>query len=486
MTRYRELLYPVRLRILGRHLGALGTAVAILTGVAALASALLGDFSMALRTGGTAVGLAVVAWSLSRIQAPERVQFNEALTVVALVFVVVPLLMTYPLMAARLNFVDALFEAVSGITTTGLSAAGSVEGRPASFLFVRAWMQWYGGLGFVALSAILILQPGAGTHQLMAAELNRDDLVGGTRAHARKVLAVYGVLTVVGILLIWALGAGFFDAVIYAMAAVSTGGFASHDASLAAFAYPARAGTAFIFLAGAMPFILYWRSWEEGPRTFFRDPQFRALLAFGLVVSLILLGWTWGSPTLGWGQKVGNAFLMGFSAQTTTGFHTIPSGELADGPKLVLILSMLVGGSAGSSAGGVKLVRILLFFQILRLTLARTALPRHAVAEPGEARGIGDSEEIRGALMIVVLYALTLGISWLAFLSQGHPPLDSLFDVASALGTVGLSTGIVSPSLEWGLKLVLCADMLLGRLEFVALLVLLYPHTWIGNRRSTS
>jgi trk system potassium uptake protein TrkH len=191
-------------------------------------------------------------------------------------------------------------------------------------------------------------------------------------------------------------------------------------------------------------------------------------------------------PGPGWVSRLGDAVVAGFSAQTTTGFHTVPSGDLAAGPKLILILSMLVGGSAGSTAGGIKVIRILLFFRILHLTLVRTALPRHAVVEEGEAGGASDPGEIRGALLIVVLFAMAVAVSWLAFLAFGHPPLDSLFEVASALGTVGLSTGVTGPSLEWGLKLVLCADMLLGRLEFVALLVLLYPHTWIGKRRSTA
>jgi trk system potassium uptake protein TrkH len=235
-----------------------------------------------------------------------------------------------------------------------------------------------------------------------------------------------------------------------------------------------------------MPFTIYWRSWREGPTAALKDSQLRALLAFGLTVSMILFLWSSTGSGTGWIPRLGNAVLTGFSAQTTTGFHTMPPGDLSAGPKLVVILSMLVGGSAGSTAGGIKLVRILLFFRVLRLTLARTALPQHAVAEEGEAGGASDPGEIRGALLMVVLFATAMAVSWLAFLASGHAPLDSLFDVASALGTVGLSTGVTGPSLEWGFKLVLCADMLLGRLEFVALLVLFYPPTWIGSRRSAS
>lgn len=484
--RYGALLYPVRLRVLLRQLGALLIAVAILAGVSAAVSLVLKDLPMGWRSATVALLLGGAGWLLSRMRGPDDVQFNEALSVVALAFLIAPLAMAYPLMASGLGFADALFEAVSGITTTGLSVTATLEGRKAAFLLTRAWMQWYGGLGFVALSAILVLRPGAGTRQLMAAEMNEEDLVGGTRAHARRVLLVYGAMTIAGVALLWVMGAGPLDAAVYTMAAVSTGGFASHDASLAALVGPARAGATILFIAGAIPFTLYWKSWRNGPRTFLRDPQLRALLVFGLAVSLLLLGWSWTDPAVGWSRKVGDAVITGFSAQTTTGFHTTPPGELANGPKLILILSMLVGGSAGSTAGGIKLVRILLFFRIFHLALARTALPRHAVIEEGEASGGGDPGETRGALLIVVLFGVALALSWLAFLATGHSPLDSLFDVASALGTVGLSTGVTGPSLAWGLKLVLCADMLLGRLEFVALLVLFYPRTWIGKRRSPS
>jgi len=472
----------------GRQLGAVSAAVSILTGIAALASVAVGDPVMALRCGVAAVTLGGGAWALTTIAAPEDIQFNEALTVVALVFLLAPLAMTYPFMSIGLGFMDAFFEAVSGITTTGLSVTGTVVGRPDSFLLVRSWTQWYGGLGFVVLSTVLVLRPGAGTKRLLAAELDEDDLVGGTRAHARRVLAVYLGLTLVGFVLLWSLGAGFLEGVIHTLSAVSTGGFSSHDASVAALPGPARGVTVLLFLAGAVPFTIYWRTRQKGVSALLGDEQLRALLAFGLTVSLLLFLWSFsgagGESELG--ERLGDSLLTGFSAQTTTGFHTMSPGGLDAGPKLLLILSMLAGGSAGSTAGGIKLVRVLLFFRILRLTMDRTALPKHAVAEGGEAGGGSDPGEIRGALLMAVLFAVALAVSWLAFLAHGHPPLDSLFDVASALGTVGLSTGVTAPSLTLDLKLVLCADMLLGRLEFVALLVLFYPPTWFGSRRSAS
>jgi trk/ktr system potassium uptake protein len=127
---------------------------------------------------------------LIRLREPKRVQANEGMVLVALIFLFAPLVMAYPFMASGLNFLDALFETISGITTTGLSTLPAVERAPRSFIFARSWMQWYGGLGIMALSLGLVAEPGRIVKGLAAAESEDDDLVGGIRAHARRMLIV--------------------------------------------------------------------------------------------------------------------------------------------------------------------------------------------------------------------------------------------------------------------------------------------------------
>ncbi len=144
---------------------------------------------------------------------------------------------------------------------------------------------------------------------------------------------------------------------------------------------------------------------------------------------------------------------------------------------------MAVGGGSGSTAGGIKLLRLLVVLRLLQFFVRRTAMPPHAAAQPRLGGQPLDAEEVQRVALVVVLFGVAAGLSWLAMLIYGYPPLDALFEVVSALGTVGLSTGIASPDLATPLKLVLCADMLLGRLELLALLVLLYPRTWFGKRR---
>ena len=144
------------------------------------------------------------------------------------------------------------------------------------------------------------------------------------------------------------------------------------------------------------------------------------------------------------------------------------------------------GGASGSTAGGFKILRLLIGLRVLQLIVLRTAVAPHGVIEPrlGERRLRDD--EIREALVLILLFIAVVGLSWLPFVVMGYDPLDALFEVASATGTVGLSVGLTSAGLPALLKGVLGADMLLGRLEIFAWLVFIYRGTWFGRRRETA
>jgi trk system potassium uptake protein TrkH len=477
-----ELRYAVRFRVVCKYFGQLCLVLAALTLVPLVLSVIFGDTLISLRYGMVIGGLAALGAGLARLKTPERVQANEGMVLVALMFLFTPLVMTYPMMGSGLGFLDALFEAVSGVTTTGLSTKATLVGTPQTFLFARAWMQWYGGLGVVVLSLALVMQPGLVAKGLAVTEADSDDLVGGTRAYARRTLIVYGLLTALGIIGSLAVGFGFFDAVLYTFAAVSTGGFAPHDGSLAAFGWPAQVWITLLCLAGAIPLALYYRMFKEKRRVAVDFLQLRAVVIACLIVSLAVAAAMRLSAGMAWPQVLRHAPLVAFSAQTSAGFSSMPCAQLDAGSKLVLIFSMLVGGGAGSTAGGFKLLRLLVAVSVFRLILLRTCLPKHAVIEPRLAgrRLMGD--EIHAALLLIVLFVAVVALSWLPFVAMGYSPLDSLFEVVSATGTAGLSVGLTSAALPALLKGILCVDMLMGRLEIVAWFVMLYPGTWFGRR----
>jgi len=477
-----ELRYAVRARVILKYFGQLCLVLAVLTLVPLAVSLFAGETSISIRYGMVVLGLLLVGASLARLRAPADMQANEGMVLVALMFLFTPLVMSYPMMASGLAFIDALFEAVSGVTTTGLSTTMTLAGKPETFLFSRAWMQWYGGLGIVVLSLALLVHPGLVAKGLASTETDSEGLIGGTKAHALRVLKVYLLLTAIGIAGAMLAGMGGLDAVLYTLAAISTGGFAPHNSSLASLSGIAQSWITLLCLAGAIPLTLYYRMLRERQRLPVDMLQLYSIIGAALI-STILLGASMrlldGMP---WADVLHHAPTLAFSAQTTAGFASMPCSDLDADSKLVLIYSMLIGGGAGSTAGGIKVLRLLIVFAVFRLIIARACLSRHAVTEPMLGNRQLQASEIQEAMLLILLFIMVVAGSWLPFVVMGYDPLDALFEVVSATGTVGLSVGITSASLPPLLKGVLCADMLMGRLEIIAWLVLFYRGTWFGRR----
>ncbi len=476
------LIHAVRWAVLGRYLGQLALVSAGLVLPPLAVASWFGEHPASLRYLGIVVLLAAIGWLLSRLQAADRIQLNEAMVIVTLAFVLNPVLMSWPLAAYGLSPLDALFESVSGVTTTGLTTLAGVEKLPRGFLFTRAWMQWYGGLGFAVLAVALLAHHALALRKLVEPGAG-GLLASSVRSHARRVLAVYALLTLAGVLLVWGAGLAPFDALAHAMAAISTGGFSTFDHSLGGSLSPFVAPAVMVVaLLGAIALPLYHSAFRLGPRAIGSDPELRALILALLFLAMPLVAWFWhdGMPLR---EAMWHGLLLATSAQTTAGFSTLAVSGLDAFPMGMLILAMAAGGSIGSTAGGVKLLRVLILLKTIQTWLRRAAAPEHAVVEAHLGGRRLEGEEIQRALLVILLFVLLVLLSWLVFLAHGYPPLQSLFEVVSAAGTVGLSTGVTGTDLPGLLKLVLCLDMLAGRLEVVALLVTLYPATWIGRKR---
>jgi len=475
--------HAVRIRVILKYFGQLCLVLAVLTLVPFSVSLVFQDTESSVRYILVIVSLVGLGGFLSRLTIPVRVQMNEGMVLVSMMFLFTPLVMSYPMMASGLSFQDALFEAISGGTTTGLSTLSSLEGTSSTFLFARAWMRWYGGLGIVVLSLALVAEPGLVSKGLSASEADQEDLVGGTKKHTKRVLIVYGGLTGFGIIGLWLLGVDPFPSILYIFAAVSTGGFAPHDGSLAGLhSWTAQAWVIGSCVLGAVPLAFYHVvSQRKRPPTM-QIVQLRAFLISGMLVSL-LLGWClWQSNILSFSDSLRSAPLLAFSAQSTAGFAIHNLSDYDPGSKLTLIMAMMIGGGTGSTAGGFKILRLLIFLRLLQIVILRICVPRHTVLEPRIHGERLSNSQIREALILIVLFGVVILFSWFPFVMMGYDPLDALFEVVSATGTAGLSVGITSADLPEVLKAILCADMLLGRLEILAWLVLFFPGTWIGRR----
>ena len=478
------LTYAVRGSVVLKYSAQLAFILAILTIAPLLLALADADWLLVTRYLEICTVLFLLAGLFARLPAPVNIQSNEALTITSLAFLFASLFMAWPIMGSGISFIDAWFESISGVTTTGLSALGSIENRSDTFLFARAWMQWYGGLGFIVLSVSLLIGHQTVSRRLYDPVDSGETLMATTRAHARRSLLVYVILTVLGFALVWLLTNNGFTSLLHVLAAVSTGGFSSYDISLAGMSSKAAIAVIIISFLGAVSLPLYWQvfhsGWRDGLSSLLSNVELRALfiacLLSGSILALL-------ASFQGSGDAWYHGFMLGFSAQTTTGFSTSSMIDVDPASKIVMIISMLIGGSSGSSAGGFKIIRLLILLRLIQLMFRRTMLPPHAVAEPYFDGQKLESDEIIRAMQLFFLFIALIVISWIPFVFVGYDPLDSLFEVVSACGTVGLSSGITRPELEPFLKAILCIDMLAGRLEIFALLVVISPRNWFGRRR---
>jgi len=478
----KSLTYAVRGKVILKYLGQLALMLAVLTLVPLGVSIYFGDYNLSYRYLIVIALLCAYGFPTALLEVPGNLQINEALSIIALIFLISPLLMTIPVMESGLEFTDALFETISAITTTGLTTLTDVESRPKTFLFARAWMQWYGGLGIIILSVALFMRLSIATRRLTE-PLSTDSFISSSRTFARQMLVVYVILTAVAVLAVTAISGDFFLAITHVLTGVSTGGFSSFNDNLAGIP-PGMTQSAILFFTmfGAIPFPLFFIAWKSGLKNVYKDVEFIGLFALIVLFSLlltILLFNQWGGD---WQNALYHGVCTAVSAQTTTGFNTISVSELNPVTKLVIIISMIIGGSTASSAGGIKILRLLIFFRLMQLIFQRTTLPSHAVSKQTLGGKTIENDELQRALFLIILFFVVIIVSWLIFLFYGYEPLDALFEVVSATATTGLSSGVTQHGMPTALKAVLAVDMLLGRLEIIAFLVLLYPRNWFGKR----
>ena len=476
----RALAQPVRYRVLARYLARIGLVVIVLRCLPILVTALEADWGFLMNQLISLAVLSTICIPLSRIQAPEDIRANEVMVISALSFFLSAVSGSVPFISEGLTGIDAFFEAVSAVTTTGLSTMSQIQQHTKGFLFARAWMQWYGGLGVVAFSvAFLFMEKGIAARRLAMGDISDSrDILGNARSHSIKLLIIYGALTGFAISVLLLAGVSPFSAVTHALSGVSTGGFSIYDASLGAIdEWFAQFLIVLTGVVGAVSLPFYYRFVRNGLNELSFNLEIRALLVLSLLVIglLFFCAETTGADAA---TRLKNAVIMGLSAQTTTGFANINVSDMDYASKLSLILSMMIGGSMGSTAGGVKILRLLIMLRLIEFFIQRSALPPHAVLERQLRGDKLESDEIEKVLLLILIFIGTVLFSWLPFLIMGYAPLDALFEVVSACSTTGLSAGVTRVELEPVLKIILIADMLLGRVEFLAFLVFLYPRTW--------
>ena len=423
----------------------------------------------------TALGL----WA-RRFETDADLRRSEAVATLALIFVLSTLLAMPAFMVLGLAPHDALFEAASGITTTGLSVARDAESWPISAHVLRAWMQWCGGVAIAVAGVALLMDSSRAAQVLGKQSVGGTDYHASTRAKARLVLTGYAAITVVGVLLSIPLFPGWWEGPVVALAAVSTGGFSPRDSSLADYGRPAQILTLTLCVTTSVSLLFWAVAAKLGPRAALRRGTVRTtlgIMALGSVAYVLGHGLLHGWQT----QALVSGLLNQLSAQTTAGFSTAPL--LPFSPlMLLLIVLMALGGDVGATTGGIKTARISVLWRMVALVFLRLRLPDRAISHLKIGTKRADAEAILFSAALLAIYLVSALILWAALHAAGHPALPALFDAVSALSGVGLSAGVIGPDLAPGLKLLAAFAMLLGRLEFFVLIALLLPSTWFSRR----
>jgi trk system potassium uptake protein TrkH len=468
---------PVRYRAVAGNLCLMLRLLGFLLTIPLAVSLLAREFHYSAVLGGLAAAAFGIGM-LGRRLGEFRLDGTEALIVTGLAY---PLFAFFGALAFLrvAPFWNGFFESISGFTTTGLSVLNP-DSLPASLLFFRSYSQWVGGLGIVLLTLIVLQVPGQEVKKLYVQEFGRENPLGDIKKTARTVLAIYGSITGAGWLALLLSGLAPFEALLMIMATISTGGFAPHARSVGYYPGPAAQLTVIVFMIlGAVGFPFYAALFRRGWKGRYRDSQAAVLLALGAGAAVLFLA-AWHGTT----RMILPSLFHSFSALTTTGFSTVSFSEWTPLLKGLSVILMMIGGASYSTAGGIKLFRFITLLKLIRWSVARRVLPQ-AASIPMQSEGKPVStEDLKDVLSLFAIYAVILSLSSLIFMLSGYAPDAAVFENASAMGTVGLSSGITSAGLPLPLKLVLIFNMWAGRLEIFPVIIIFLPAVWL-NRRTT-
>lgn len=437
------------------------------------------------------VGMLVVGaliWWPAR-KAVRELRVRDGFLVVSMFWIVLGLAGAVPLLISDrpdLTLTDAVFEAVSGFTTTGATVLVGLEELPISILYFRQQIQWLGGIGIVVLAVALLPMLGVGGMQLLKAESPRPAkdvrLTPRITETAKALWVIYVMLTALCAACYWMAGMTPFDAIAHSFSTVSTGGHSTHDKSLGYFDNAAVEVVASIFMfLGAVNFALHffvlrYRRLSD----YFRDPEFRAFLTLVTCLSLLTFGMLVLGNVYSSEMAARNAVFVAISAQTGTGFFTADYSLWPGAIPVILLLATFISGSAGSTSGGMKVIRWLLIWkqgqrEVQRLIHPSAEIPVRIGSKPVDWRIIDSVWGFFAAYMI--LFALLMVLMMIA----GADHVTAFSAIAACINNYGVGLGEVSSNFtaisEPGKWLCVIA-MLLGRLEIFPLLVIATPSFW--------
>ncbi|BDS09609.1 TrkH family potassium uptake protein [Aureispira anguillae] len=435
-----------------------------------------------------------LSW-LYKFKTKENVGKREGYLIVVIGWIAMSLFSMFPYLFSGVftTFSDAIFESVSGLTTTGASVLNDIEAVPAGILFWRSLTQWIGGMGIIVLMVAIFPLLGIGGVELFVAEApgsSLEKIHPRIKEIAKRLWLIYLGLTTLLTFILYGLGMTFFDAINHALTTMATGGFSTKNASIAYFTSPAIQYTLliFMFLAGVNYTVLYYGLKGKFKKVW-RSDEFKTYI-FGVLFLTVAVTTTLYCVTdHGLEQSFRDAAFQIVSVITTTGFVSADYTSWTPALSLLFFFLLFVGACAGSTSGGIKLIRHLVFFKNSFLEFKRLLHP-NAIIRIKIDNQIVSSRIITHILVFLLIYLMIFlfgSLIMVVILNDfDQPLLSAIGAVATSLGNVGPALADLSPVDNFAAvppsgKCFLTILMLLGRLELFTILVVFTPYFWKAN-----
>ncbi len=438
---------------------------------------------------GVTLAIGILIWLPVRNEVKE-LRLRDGFLVVAAFWLGLGTMGSMPLFFSELpimSFTDAVFESVSGLTTTGATVLGGLDELPKSILFYRQQLQWLGGMGIIVLAVAILPMLGVGGMQLYKAEtpgpMKESKLTPRITETAKALWYIYLGLTIACALAYWGAGMSLFDAICHSFSTIAIGGFSTHDASIGFFDSALIDSIAIVFMiAAGVNFSLHFVAWrDKSTGNYFADPEFRAYLKLLISISVITLVYLYATGVY---DNIPDTIIRGVfqvvSVATTTGFATDKFSMWPGALPVMLIFSSFIGGCAGSTGGGMKVMRWLLLYlqgvrEVKRLVHPNAEIP----VKLGKL--VVPPRIIESVWGFFAVYIVLFAVMMLILLADGLDQVTAFSAIAASMNNLGPGLGDVANgfgTLSDLSKWVCVLAMLLGRLEIFTLLVLVSPSFW--------
>ncbi|MDD1672090.1 MAG: TrkH family potassium uptake protein [Methanomicrobiales archaeon] len=473
------------LAIIARDMGIVFELLGVATLVPMIVLAIYHEWEMLIPMASVPLTFGIFGFLISRAPQPEKIpSLSIALVAAALTWLVVALVGSLPfVIGLHMTWTDSIFEAMSGWTGTGYSVMTSLDTTPHVIIFWRSFMQWIGGIGVIAFGVALLSHSGLISTRLFRAEGRPDAFMPSIASTGKRIWGMYLVLTVLFIGLVYLAGEPLWDTVNLVMVALATGGFAPHDAGIGFYNNPILEMLLIpVMLAGMFPFKVYFFLFQGNVREMFRSRPVRAILALAFISSAIVSYDLYVFNHYTFTTAIRQGFFNTISGFATCGLQNANPHLWVAHPIIIITIMMLIGGAAGSTAGGIKIDRFILGYNGLIWGFKKYFV-RGNVIVPLKHEGriipkkIAELELSRNVL-IIVLWLITLLLTLLFTLYVVPGATDEfgtheiLFELVSAMSNVGLGLGFLTPASPMIVKWIYTFLMWIGRLEIVPVLIL--------------